>query len=192
MVKLIEPGTERLQLRQWRAGDRAPIAAMNADPRVMEHFPATLSRAESDAAVDRQIAHIECYGWGFWALERTGDGAFIGFVGLKHVPPELPCAPAVEIGWRLAFPFWGRGYATEAARASLAVAFAQLGLDEVVSFTTLPNRRSQAVMERLGLCRDPATFEHPLLPEGSPLRRHCLYRITSGRWRQPNHGSRVC
>ncbi|SDK75268.1 GNAT family N-acetyltransferase [Microbulbifer yueqingensis] len=184
MAKLIEPVTERLQLRQWRDSDRAPFADINADPRVMEYFPSTLTRAGSDAGIDRQIAHIEQHGWGFWAVERLEDMAFMGFVGLKHTPGELPFSPAVEIGWRLDAPYWGYGYATEAARASLAVAFEQLGLEQVVSYTALTNQPSRAVMERLGMCRAPETFEHPLVPEGSALRRHCLYRITAGQWRR--------
>ncbi|WP_288130046.1 GNAT family N-acetyltransferase [Microbulbifer sp.] len=183
MITLIEPQTERLQLRQWRNEDREPFAAMNADPRVMEFFPALLSREESDAAIDRQITHIEKYGWGFWAVERLEDHQFIGFVGIKNVGDELPFAPAVEIGWRLAVDVWGKGYATEGASAALRVAFEDLRLQEIVSFTPLPNIRSQKVMQRLGMHEDPVTFEHPGLPTGSPLRRHCLYRLSSSQWR---------
>lgn len=183
MADLIEPRTARLQLRQWRDSDRAPFAEVNADPRVMEHFPSALTRAESDAGVDRQIAHIQQHGWGFWAVERLDDQEFIGFVGIKTVSEELPFAPAVEIGWRLAAESWGQGYATEAAQASLAVAFDQLALGEVVSFTALPNQRSQAVMERLGMERDLKTFDHPLVSASSPLRCHCLYRLSRERWR---------
>lgn len=182
MTRIIQPQTERLLLRQWRDEDREPFAEMNADPRVMEYFPALLSREESDAAIDRQLVHIEQYGWGFWALERLEDSRFMGFVGIKNVSDNLPFAPAVEIGWRLGVPYWGHGYATEAARASLDVAFQTLGLDEVVSFAVVNNRPSRAVMERLGMREAPHTFEHPQLPEGSPLRRHCLYRLASGEW----------
>lgn len=182
MKTLIEPQTERLQLRQWRDADREPFAAMCADPQVMEYFPATLDRAASDAAVDRQIAHIEQHGWGFWAAERLEDGAFIGFVGLKHAPAELPFAPCVEIGWRLAVPQWGKGYAVEAARATLGVAFEQLRLPEIVSFATVQNARSRRVMERLQMREEPQTFDHPLLPADSPLRRHCLYRLRGENW----------
>lgn len=182
MAELIQPQTERLLLRQWREQDRAPFALMNADPQVMEFFPALLSRAESDAGIDRQIAHIEKYGWGFWALERREDRRFMGFVGIKHVTGEMPFAPAVEIGWRLAPPFWGRGYATEAARASLGVAFAKLGLDEVVSFAVVANLRSRAVMEKLGMKEDANTFLHPMLPAGHPLQEHCLYRLRRENW----------
>ena len=175
---LIEPKSNRLQLRQWRDSDRAPFASMNADPRVMEFFPALLSREESDAAVDRQIAHISQYGWGFWAVERLVDQQFIGFVGIKTVSDDLPFAPAVEIGWRLAPEFWGQGYATEAARVSLQVAFERLQLEEVVSFTVVGNFRSRAVMEKLGMREAAETFLHPALPAGHPMQEHCLYRIS--------------
>ena len=183
MKTLIEPKTARLQLRQWRDSDREPFAAMNADQQVMELFPALLSRTESDAGIDRQIAHIEKYGWGFWAVERLEDQRFIGFVGIKNVTDDMPFAPAVEIGWRLAVPSWGKGYAAEAARASLKVGFEQLGLPEIVSFTVPANARSRAVMEKLGMQAAPDTFEHPALPPGHPMRQHCLYRLRREQWR---------
>jgi len=180
MPHIIEPRTQRLLLRQWRAEDRAPFAALNADPEVMEHYPKTLSRAESDVAADRYEALIAERGWGLWAVELADERAFIGFVGL-HVPSApLPFAPCVEAGWRLARAYWGLGYATEAARAALDTGFDQLGLDEIVAFTALANRRSQAVMERLGMRRQPWTFEHPNVPAESGLREHCLYRIRRG------------
>ncbi|HEY8569457.1 GNAT family N-acetyltransferase, partial [Microbulbifer sp.] len=116
---VIEAVTPRLRLRQWRDSDRAPFAAMNADPAVMEFFPALLDRAESDAAIDRQIVHIEQYGWGFWAAETLEDEQFIGFIGIKQVADNMPFAPAVEIGWRLAKNAWSKGFATEAARTCL-------------------------------------------------------------------------
>ncbi|MFD1217656.1 GNAT family N-acetyltransferase [Microbulbifer celer] len=177
MTTLIEPQTERLQLRQWRNKDREPFAAMNADPRVMEFFPALLSREESDAAIDRQITHIEKYGWGFWAVERLEDHQFIGFVGIKNVGDELPFAPAVEIGWRLAVDFWGKGYATEAACASLQIGFEQLKLKEIVSFTALNNMRSRSVMEKIGMVDTCKTFLHPSLSDEHPLQEHCLYQL---------------
>lgn len=193
MTRLIEPETPRLRLRQWREGDLAPFAALNADPEVMAHFPAPLSRAESDAMARRIHGLIAERGWGFWAVEVKAaaslPASFIGFVGL-HIPrDDLPFAPCVEIGWRLARPYWGHGYAREAAEAALAVAFDSLKLDEVVSFTSLDNRRSQAVMARLGMRHD-ATFEHPSLPPGHPLRPHCLYRLSAADWRtahSPRH-----
>ncbi|AMX01310.1 GNAT family N-acetyltransferase [Microbulbifer thermotolerans] len=183
MVRIIQPQTERLRLRQWRDEDSAPFAALNADPRVMEYFPGTLDRAASDAAMRRNRTHIAERGWGFWAVERKEGGEFIGFVGIKQAPEVLPFAPCVEIGWRLAAEFWGCGYASEAARASLEVAFEILRLSEIVSFTALQNYRSQRVMQRLGMCAEPHAFDHPLLPESSPLRRHCLYRLSAAQWR---------
>jgi len=143
----------------------------------MEFFPALLSRAESDAGIDRQIAHIEQYGWGFWAVEALAENRFIGFVGIKHVTADMPFAPAVEIGWRLGAAFWGKGYASEAAQASLQVGFGQLGLEEIVSFTVPGNLRSRAVMERLGMVRDKNNFPHPGLPSGHPMQEHVLYRL---------------
>jgi RimJ/RimL family protein N-acetyltransferase len=170
--------TERLVLREWRAADRTPFAAMNADPRVMEHFPATQTRAESDAFADRIAAHFDEHGYGLWAVEpRDGSAGFLGFVGLQHVSFAAPFAPAVEIGWRLAYDAWGRGYATEAARAALGYAFGEAALDEVVSFTTVANERSQAVMRKIGLRRDPAgDFDHPRVDDPR-IRPHVLYRI---------------
>ncbi len=182
MVELIEPVTARLHLRQWQSGDRAPFAALNADPRVMAYFPSVLDRAASDAMVAHCEALIAERGWGFWAVETRAAGEFIGFVGL-HVPAaNLPCAPCVEVGWRLARRHWGRGYATEAATAALQVGFERLGLEEIVSFTPLGNHRSRAVMERLGMVFTGETFEHPGVPVGSPLRQHCLYRLSRVRW----------
>lgn len=178
----LEIDTPRLRLRQWRAADRAPFAALNADPRVMEHFPSTLDRAASDAIAERCEALIAERGWGFWAVERRDSGDFIGFVGLNVPTAALPFSPCVEVGWRLAHSAWGQGLASEAARAALAAGFETLGLAEVVSFTALSNRRSQAVMERLGMRRTAEDFDHPVLPEGHPLRRHCLYRLDANAW----------
>src|SRR5690606_25323375 len=131
---LIEPETDRLLLRQWRESDKEPFYALNSDPRVMEYFPALLSKVKSDSVVDRAKSLIMERGWGFWAAELKETGAFIGFVGL-HVPTDdLPFSPCVEIGWRLAHEHWGKGYATEAALAALNVGFHQLLLNEIVSF----------------------------------------------------------
>jgi RimJ/RimL family protein N-acetyltransferase len=174
--------TERLWLRRWRPGDLGPLAAMNADPEVMEHFPATLSRAQSAAMIERFEASFESHGYGLWAVEAPGRAGLIGFVGLSRIELEVPFAPAVEVGWRLARAFWGEGLATEAARASLAFGFAEIGLPEIVSFTSERNVRSRAVMERLQMRRDHAEdFDHPLLPVGDPLRRHVLYRVEAPR-----------
>jgi RimJ/RimL family protein N-acetyltransferase len=170
--------TPRLILRRWRSTDRAPFAAMNADPAVMAHFPATLTRAESDALADGIEAKMGSRGFGLWALEVPGVVPFAGFVGLSVPGFTAPFTPCVEIGWRLAAAQWGRGYATEAARAVLVHAWDALGLDKVVSFTTAGNTRSRAVMARLGMRYDPAgDFDHPLLAAGHSLRLHVLYRI---------------
>ena len=176
MAELIELETERLRLRQWRLADRGPFAALNADPRVMEFFPSMLTRAESDAMADRCQLLIEERGWGFWAVECKATGEFIGYVGLNIPSAELPFSPCVEIGWRLAFCYWGKGFASEAAREALRIGFHRLGLKEIVSFAAVGNLRSRAVMERLGM-RDAGTFENPQAPEKTGLRTLCLYRL---------------
>jgi ribosomal-protein-alanine N-acetyltransferase len=162
--------TERLVLRRWRASDREPFAALNADPVVMEHFPAPLSREESDAFVDRIEGHFDEHGYGLWAVERAGT--FLGFTGLAWAQ-GLPMSPCLEVGWRLAQEGWGHGYATEAARAALEVGLEQV--ESVVSFTAVTNERSWRVMERLGMRRE-SEFDHPRVPDGNPLKRHYLYR----------------
>ena len=173
--------TGRLLLRRWRPADRAPFAAMNADPEVMEHFPAPLTRAESDAMVERIEAGFAAHGFGLWALEVAGTGEFIGFTGLSVPGFDAHFTPAVEVGWRLARPAWGHGYASEAARRALAAAFEDYQLPGVVSFTSVTNVRSQAVMRRIGMTHDPADdFGHPSLPPGHRLHRHVLYRIRPG------------
>lgn len=171
--------TERLLLRRWLDADLAPFAAMSADPEVMEHFPAVLSRDESAALVRRIERCFEERGYGLWAVQVRADDAFAGFVGLDPVLDErLAFAPAVELGWRLARPFWGRGIATEAARAAIAFAFDELALRELVSYTAVRNARSRRVMERLGMRRDPAEdFAHPGIAAGDPLAPHVLYRL---------------
>jgi RimJ/RimL family protein N-acetyltransferase len=175
----LEIRTSRLLLRRWRAEDRVPFSALNADPRVVEFLPAALRREDSDALIERIEGHFEKYGFGLWALEVPGVAPFAGFVGLSNPRFEAPFIPCVEIGWRLAADFWGRGYATEAARAALAFGFEDLELEEIVSFTVADNVRSRRVMEKIGMARSPKDdFDHPELPEGHRLRRHVLYRIT--------------
>ena len=165
-------------LRRWRDADHAPFAAINADPRVMEHFPALLTREESDAAVARIEAHFVEHGFGLWAVEIVGQAPFAGFIGLCHPRIEAPFTPCVEIGWRLAAEHWGRGYATEGARAAVRLAFETLGLAEIVSYTVPANLRSRRVMEKLGMTHDPNDdFDHPLLAQGHSLCRHVLYRL---------------
>ncbi len=168
--------TARLRLRPWRADDRAPFAALNADPEVMRHFPATLDRSFSDALAARLAAHVDQHGWGMWALEGP-DGRFLGFCGVAPVTFTAPFTPALELAFRLARDAWGHGYATEAARAALDATFARVGVDQVVAFTTPGNARSRAVLERLGMSHDPDDdFDHPRLAARHPLRRHVLYR----------------
>jgi RimJ/RimL family protein N-acetyltransferase len=171
--------TERLCLRRWLPSDRASFAALNADPRVMEYFPAPLSRHESDALVTRIEAHFAEHGFGLWAVEIPHVVPFAGFIGLAIPRFTAHFTPCVEIGWRLAAAHWGQGYATEGARAVLRFGFETLGLNEIVSFTVPANHRSRRVMERIGMHHNPADdFDHPALPEGHPLRRHVLYRCT--------------
>ena len=183
MTQVATLRTERLLLRPWRSSDRVPFAALNADTRVMEHFPRTSTREESDAFADRIIARMDQQGFGLWAAEVPGVADFIGFIGLNSADAVLG-RPVLEIGWRLAAEHWGRGYATEGARASLAHAFDVLDRDEVVSFTTTANQRSRHVMEKLGLVRRAEDdFDHPGVPPTWPGRRHVLYRITRDEWR---------
>jgi len=170
----IEIETPRLRLRQWRDEDKAPFAALNADPRVMEHFLAPLTREESNYLVDRCRTAIERRGWGSWAVERREDGAFLGFTGLTVVRDELPMAPAVEVGWRMAVHAWGAGYATEAAQASLRFAFGTLEIPEVIAYTAWTNVRSMAVMRRLGMS-ERESFDHPSIPMGHRLRPHVVF-----------------
>ncbi|MBS0526560.1 MAG: GNAT family N-acetyltransferase [Proteobacteria bacterium] len=172
----------RVVLRPWRDEDRGPFAAMNADERVMAFFPRPLDRVESDALVDIIREHFAEHGFGLWAVEVPGVAPFVGFTGLAVPRFNAAFTPCVEIAWRLAAEHWGKGYATESARLALAYGFETVGLREIVSFTTVANRRSSAVMKRLGMSHDPADdFDHPDLPAGHPLRRHVLYRLESTR-----------
>ncbi|QNP50345.1 GNAT family N-acetyltransferase [Diaphorobacter aerolatus] len=180
--------SDRVRLRQWTKADFEPFAAMNCDPQVMRYFPALLAREQSDAHASRIRALIAERGWGFWAvdwLQQPGaKPQFVGFVGL-HVPiADLPFSPCVEIGWRLARPFWGKGFASEAARLAMNVGFEILQLPQIVAFTARDNLRSRAVMMRLGMrCAAEDNFDHPAVPEGHALRAHCLYRIDRETWR---------
>jgi RimJ/RimL family protein N-acetyltransferase len=170
--------TGRLKLRQWRDADLAPFAALNADPEVMRYFPATMTREQSNEFARYVRDTIARQGWGLWAVEVTDGPPFVGFVGLNRVSFEEHFTPAVEVGWRLARPFWGSGYATEAATGAVTFGFDQLDLDEIVSFTSTTNEPSIRVMRRLGMRHDAAgDFDHPSVAEGSPLRRHVLYRL---------------
>jgi RimJ/RimL family protein N-acetyltransferase len=174
--------TERLILRPWRDADRDPFYRITSDSRVMEFFPSTLNREQSDGLVDRCQAHYREHGFTFFAVELRGTGELIGFIGLARTPFEAHFTPCVEIGWRLGFEYWNRGLATEGARAALQYAFEELKLTEVVALTVPANVRSRRVMEKLGMTHNPVDdFDHPRLPEGHPLRRHVLYRVSNPR-----------
>ncbi|HVP46803.1 MAG TPA: GNAT family N-acetyltransferase [Bryobacteraceae bacterium] len=170
--------TNRLILRQWQESDRAPFASLNADPRVMEFMAGPLSRKESDGLVDWIQSHFREHGFGLCAMELCEDHSFIGFVGLAVPSFQSAFTPCVEIGWRIAADYWGRGLATEGAQEMVRYAFEEAGLDELVSFTVPANMRSRRVMEKLGMTHNAGDdFDHPRLPEGHPLRRHVLYRL---------------
>lgn len=181
--------TKRLILRQWREEDLESFAQLNADSKVREYFPRLLSRKESDDSVKIMSDHIQRLGWGFWAVSLIQTNEFIGFIGLQDVNFEAPfnnLTPAVEIGWRLAFSYWGKGYATEGAKAALQYGFEKLNLREIVSFTAVKNVRSRHVMEKIGMHYDPKDdFDHPKLPDGHPLKRQVLYRFKSNEWQNP-------
>jgi RimJ/RimL family protein N-acetyltransferase len=171
--------TERLLLRRWRESDRLPFQKMNADPRVMEFMPEPLEPAASDALMARAEEHFVRHNFGPFAVELLHDKTFAGFIGLSIPAFDAPFMPAVEVGWRLAFDQWGKGLATEGARAALDYGFNKLGLEQIVSFTLPANLRSRRVMERLGMTHDPHDdFDHPNLPTGHPMRRHVLYRLS--------------
>ena len=175
--------TNRVLLRRWRDDDLSPFAAMCADPEVMRHYPATMSRAESDAAVGRIHRTFEERGFGLWAVELPAVASFIGYVGLTVPSFEAHFTPCVEIGWRLARHHWACGYATEAARLALRVGFEQFDLQEIVAMTVPANTRSLGVMNKLGMTHDPADdFDNPMLDVASPLRRHVLHRLSKSRW----------
>ncbi len=184
MTSMIE--TKRLYLRQWQASDFAPFAEMNANSKVMEYFPKLLTPALSNTIANKCQKLIEEHGWGFWAVARK-DGAdksddFIGMVGLNNVHANMPFAPAVEIAWRLHRDYWGLGYATEAALAALRYAFEVLELSEVVAFTAVINKRSQKLMQRLGMTDTQDNFYHPMLDAEHRLAEHVLYKITRQQW----------
>lgn len=180
--------TDRLVLRQWNNTDFEPFAAINADPRVMEYFPSTLSRKESDDLSKRLCTQLEEQGWGLWAVSVPGIANFIGFIGLARPSFDAHFTPAVEIGWRLAFDYWGKGYATEGAKAVLAFGFDSLNLDEIVSFTAEQNMRSRRIMEKIGMHHSSKDdFDHPKLAEDHPLKRHVLYRMSQQKWRRSTH-----
>lgn len=178
--------TARLRLRRWVDSDRVAFAAMSADARVMEHFPGLLSTEECNASADRIEAHFERHGFGYWAAELVGVAPFVGFIGLAVPRFEAAFTPCVEVGWRLAAEYWGQGLATEGARAALEFGFENVRLSEIVAFTVPANVRSRRVMEKLGMvhCAE-LDFDHPMLPQQHPLRRHVFYRITADAFARP-------
>jgi RimJ/RimL family protein N-acetyltransferase len=175
--------TPALTLRRWLPSDRAAFASLNADVEVMKFLGGVIDEERAGALLDQSDRHFADHGFGLWALEQCVTGEFLGCVGLHRPSFEAAFTPCVEIVWRLARHAWGRGYATEAAAEVCRIAFLELGLPEIVSFTVPANQRSRRVMERLGMLRDPVgDFEHPRLPQGHPLRAHVLYRLTRERW----------
>ena len=169
--------TARVVLRQWRSEDYAEFASMNADPDVMRYFPSLLSRKESDALTKKIDNLIAKKGWGFWVAQRKSDNAFIGLVGLNQAD-DLPVANCMEVGWRLAKAYWGKGYATEAATAALYFAFSILEQDQVAAFTTIENSPSRNVMSRLGMENREENFLHPRVSESTGPKEHVYYEIS--------------
>lgn len=175
--------TGRLLLLPWEERHVVPFARMNADPEVMRYFPSVLSEDQTRAAVAWWQEHLARHGWSNWAVELKATGEFIGFVGLWMSRHAMPFGNRVEIGWRLARRHWSQGYASEGAREALRFGFNDVGLTEIVSLTAMANSRSRAVMERIGMEDARADFDHPAVPIGNELRRHCLYRITQAKWK---------
>jgi RimJ/RimL family protein N-acetyltransferase len=187
MVRGPQLQTQRLSLRRWRKDDLKPFAALNGDPDVMEHFPSVMTEDRTADMISWIEEHFEKHGFGLWAVENTASGDLVGFTGLAIPSFEAEFMPAVEVGWRLGKEHWGKGYATEAARAALAYGFDEAGLEHIVSFTIPANTRSTMVMERLGMTHDVADdFDHPAMSADSPLRRHVLYRMSATDWARSN------
>ena len=183
--------TKRLILRPWQEQDLEPFAHLNADPRVMEWFPSVLNREESDNLAKRLSTKLIEQGWGLWAVSVPGVSEFIGFIGLSEPTFNAHFTPTVEVGWRLPYEYWGRGYATEGALAALKYGFETLNLKEIVSFTFIQNKRSRAVMERIGMHREVADdFDHPKLPDDHRLKKHVLYRLNATDWKTQQLNSR--
>ncbi|MBL4829943.1 MAG: GNAT family N-acetyltransferase [Aliivibrio sp.] len=176
--------TTRLILRQWKESDFAQYAKMCADPDVMKYFPAVQTETESYAQANRARDYITANGWGFWAVEVKSTGEFIGFVGLhaQEANCGIPFAPLIEVGWRLNASSWGNGYAPEAANAALEYAFTQLNVDEIYSFTSMPNEPSKRVMEKIGMVDTGQLFNHPMVVHGHRMECHCLFKMTKQQW----------
>jgi [ribosomal protein S5]-alanine N-acetyltransferase len=168
--------SERLGFRTWLERDTEPFIQMNADPEVMEFFPGLLTPEQAIAYIGRITTFHRENNFGLWAIDEKASGKFIGFIGLTRATFESPFTPCIEIGWRLAKAFWGKGYATEGATACLEYGFGTLGLSEINSFTAVTNTRSVHVMQKIGM-KHVLNFDHTTLPEGHPLRPHVLYKI---------------
>jgi RimJ/RimL family protein N-acetyltransferase len=175
-MTLIE--TDRLILRTWKEEDLLPFAHLNQDPLVMEFFPKTLAYSETEAMLERLKQKFASDGFSFMAAELKETNEFIGFIGLNKPMFEAPFMPAIEIGWRIGSRYWNKGYATEGAKAALEYGFQTLALKEIVSFTAEINIKSRRIMEKIGMHQDHAgTFDHPVLSDDHPLKKHVLYRI---------------
>ena len=181
-MKTKELHTSRLILRQWRKSDFSDFAEMNSNPKVMEYFPKLLTEEESNQFAERLSNLIAERGWGLWAVEEKSASKFIGFTGLHEVSEDLPFSPAVEIGWRLSDKYWGKGYATEAARKVLEFAFTDLEIEEIVSFTSVVNIKSEAVMKRINMLNTNCNFLHPKIEDNHPLEEHILYKVNKNQW----------
>ena len=183
MEKDLNLQTERLLLRRWKESDLVPFSVMNADPEVMRHFPKLLTTDETKALIEKIESRFEQDSLGLWAVELLSSHEFIGFIGLWKPTFDAHFTPCVEIGWRIAREHWGHGYAPEGAQVVLKDAFERIGLDEIVSMTSMPNKNSMRVMEKIGMTYDPLdNFQHPLVEEGHRLKEHVLYRIKKSDW----------
>ena len=175
--------TERLILRQWQQNDYAEFAKLTASVEVMKYFPSTLTTEQSDEGIERSKSSIKDKGFGFWAAELKQTNEFIGFIGINDPGDGYPFSPSIEIGWRLAQRFWGKGYASEGAKASLEFAFKKLGLNEIISMTPVLNSNSMKVMQRIGMQDTKQNFIHPKLIKPHELAEHVLYKTTLEQWR---------
>lgn len=175
--------TKRLVLRPWQEDDLEPFAQMNADSQVREFFPATSTFEESVKENEAIISHFKIHGYGWWAVSEVNKTNFMGFIGLRHIDFPAAFTPAVEVAWRLFPTYWGKGYATEGAKASLRYGFEILKLSDIIAVTSVLNIRSQAVMKRIGMQHETGfDFDNPKLPEGHVLRRHLFYRVKKSDW----------
>ena len=181
----MELETERLILRRWKEADIEPFFKITSDPEVRRYYPNVLTINETKSLVTRIESHFVKESFGLWALELKSTGEFIGYTGLSKPTFEAHFMPCVEIGWQIARRYWGQGYAPEAANKALEDGFVRIGLDEIVSFTTVSNDKSIRVMEKLGMHRNPKDdYLHPFLPEGHPLKPHVLFRLKKTEWLQ--------